>query len=111
MMDMIHPLMSLQLILFPHSSPTERPSRVGGRRGTIAGPFPTSPLRTRRDRFLVTSLSSGQSCRLSASSDVQLHFGSPHFAYRMVADRLSTCAPSPCRRPSRPPWWLVNSTT
>ncbi len=24
---------------------------------------------------------------------------------------LTTCAPSPCGRPSRPPWWIVTSTT
>jgi len=59
-------------------------SRVGGRRGTIASPFSTSPLRTRRDRFRVTSLSSGHACHPKAASDIQCHSGSPHLAYRMA---------------------------
>ncbi len=47
--------------------------------------FPVAPLRTKRDRFRITSLSSGQSCRPKAASDTQRHSGSPHFAYRMAA--------------------------
>src|SRR5207302_9094488 len=48
-------------------------------------PFPAAPLRTKRDRFRITSLSSSQACRLAATSDLQHHFGSPHFASRMAA--------------------------
>ncbi len=79
----------------------DAPSRVGGRRGIIVSqtclasaqvvswddPFPTSPLRTKRDRFRITSLSSGHSCRLETTSDIQRHSGSPHFAYRMTPER------------------------
>src|SRR5437588_2220265 len=83
---------------------TERRSRVGGRRGTIASPFSTSPLRTRRDRFRVTSLSSGHACHPKAASDIQCHSGSPHFAYRMAPARLTTCAPFPCGWLSHQPW-------
>ena len=41
------------------------------------------------------ALSSGHSCRFKAASDAQRHLGSPHYAYRMAVDRLTTCAP--CR--------------
>ena len=43
----------------PTPSPQNRTgSRVGGRRVTLTGTFPTAPLRTDRDRFRVNQLSS-----------------------------------------------------
>ena len=54
--------------------------------------------------------SSRQTWCLSASSDTQRYFGSPHCATR-GCQMSTTCTPSPCGRPSRPPWWDVTSTT
>ena len=57
------------------------------------------------DRSAVSrALSSGHSCRPKAASDAERHCGSPHFAFRMAADRLTTCAPFPCGWLSHPPW-------
>jgi hypothetical protein len=47
-------------------------------------PFPIAPSLTKRDRFRITSLSGGLSCRPKAASDIQRHSGSPHLAYRMA---------------------------
>src|ERR1035438_7081703 len=41
----------------------------------------------------------------------QYRFGVLHYAYLPVIRCPVTCAPSPCRRLSRPPWCGVNRTT
>jgi len=44
-----------------------------------------------------------------AAIEGQFHSGSPHLAYRMATDYLTTCLASPCEWLSRPPWRDVTS--
>ena len=74
-------------------------------------PFPVAPLRTKRDRFRITSLSSSHSCHLAATSDLQHHFWLSAFRVPHGGFGLTTCAPSPLGWLSHPPWWIVTSTT
>ena len=45
------------------------------------------------------------------TEDIQDRFGVLHYAYLAVLRCPATCAPSPCGRLSRPPWWVVAPTT
>src|SRR6266853_593366 len=45
------------------------------------------------------------------TKDIQYRFGALHYAYLSVVRYPVTCAPLPCRRLSRPPWWVVTPTT
>ena len=74
-------------------------------------PFPVAPLRTKHDRFRITSLSSSHSCHLAATSDCQHHFWLSALRVPHGSCGLTTCAPSPLGWLSHPPWWIVTSTT
>jgi hypothetical protein len=52
-----------------------------------------------------------QSPFTTLADDVQHRCGALHYAYLALLDPLITCAPSPCGRLSRPPWWDVAPTT
>jgi hypothetical protein len=45
------------------------------------------------------------------TEDIQNRFGVLHYAYLAALRCPATCAPSPCGRLSRPPWWVVAPTT
>ena len=45
------------------------------------------------------------------TEDIQDRFGVLHYAYLPALRCPATCAPSPCRRLSRPPWWGATPTT
>src|SRR5215467_5628851 len=80
-------------------------------RYSCKSPFPAAPSLTKRDRFRVTSLSSSPACHLAAPSDRQCHSGSPHHAYRMAIAYRPPVPLRASRQPSRPPCWIVTSTT
>jgi len=86
-------------------------SEVGRRRGARGGgPFPSAPSRTGLASFPAPCspvITSG--CVFP--DDVQHRCGAPHYADLALLDPLITCAPSPCGRLSRPPWWDVAPTT
>jgi len=90
------------MVASPVSSPP--PSReVGNWRGTV----------TRRDGFPSPSspVIIPDAVSYRASGDIQRRCGLLHYAYLASLDIAITCAPSPCGRLSRPPWWDVTPTT
>ena len=52
-----------------------------------------------------------QAAPAAFTEDIQDRFGVLHYAYLAALGRPATCAPSPCGRLSRPPWWVVAPTT
>jgi hypothetical protein len=84
-----------------HPLPNRTGSRVGGRRVTLTGTFPTAPLRTDRDRSRVNQLSS--SATSTRVRSLSISDPSP-------LKRHPTCLPSPCgglsppRTTTETPW-------
>jgi hypothetical protein len=52
-----------------------------------------------------------QAAPAAFTEDIQDRFGALHYAYLAALRCPATCAPSPCGRLSRPPWWVVAPTT
>ena len=84
-------------------------SRVGGRRGGLAAPFPSAPLRTGRASFQasgspVAGLSTAPSEWAASTADTTIaEPHSRHLTSRSGLPSRSACPPSPRGRLSRPP--------
>ena len=92
---------------------------VASRRGTTparcpCGSFSDAALPNPAGPFPITGLSSDYVVIVvgcSITEDIEDRFGALHYAYLAALRCPVTCAPSPCGRLSRPPWWVVAPTT
>ena len=87
--------------------------RVGsrGHRSLVGVDAPVGQQIQLRVEQLPIQLIARQAAPAAFTEDLQDRFGVLHYAYLAALRCPVTCAPSPCGRLSRPPWWDATPTT